>query len=211
MGTGPLVLLVRHAHTTASDTWLAGRTPGIHLSDRGREELLRLRAQLADVTLNAVYSSPLIRARETAAALATDHHFEFDVEDDLNEVDFGQWTGLTFDALQPDPRWREFNARRAAACVPEGERPGEVQRRIVTLLSRLAARHRSGTIALVTHAEIIRSAILWFSGRSLDDFHQCAIDTASVSGVLMAATPRVLFVNSTDRSSVQVANQLDPV
>jgi broad specificity phosphatase PhoE len=211
MGTGPLVLLVRHAHTTASDTWLSGRTPGIHLSDRGREELLRLRTQLMDMTLNAVYSSPLIRARETAGALATDHHLEFDVEDDLNEMDFGQWTGLAFDALQSDPRWREFNARRASAHVPDGERAGEVQRRIVMLLSRLAARHRSGTIALVTHAEIIRSAILWFSGRSLDDFHQCAIDTASVSGLHMASTPRVVFVNSTDRSSLHVADQLDPV
>jgi broad specificity phosphatase PhoE len=210
MGTPPLVLLVRHAHTTASDTWLSGRTPGIHLSHRGHDELLRLRAQLMDVTLHAVYSSPLIRARDTAAALATDHHLELDVEDDLNEMDFGQWTGVAFDALQSDPRWREFNARRASGHVPDGERPGEVQRRIVMLLSRLAARHRRGTLALVSHAEIIRAAILWFSGRSLDDFHQCAIDTASVSGVLMAATPRVLFVNSTDRSSLQV-DQLDPV
>jgi len=207
----PLVLLVRHAHTTASDTWLSGRTPGVHLSHRGHEELLRLRAQLMDVPLHAVYSSPLIRARDTAAALATDHHLELDVEDDLNEMDFGQWTGVAFDALQSDPRWRDFNARRASAHVPDGERPGEVQRRIVMLLSRLAARHRRGTLALVSHAEIIRSAILWFSGRSLDDFHQCAIDTASVSGVLMTATPRVLFVNSTDRSSLQVADQLAPV
>jgi broad specificity phosphatase PhoE len=210
MDTAPLVLLVRHAHTAASDTWLSGRTPGIHLSHRGHEELLRLRAQLMDVPLHAVYSSPLIRARDTAAALATDHHLELDVEDDLNEMDFGQWTGVAFDRLQSDPRWHEFNARRASAHVPDGERPGEVQRRIVMLLSRLTARHRRGTLALVSHAEIIRSAILSFSGRSLDDFHQCAIDTASVSGVLMAATPRVLFVNSTDRSSLQV-DQLDPV
>jgi broad specificity phosphatase PhoE len=206
---GPVMLLVRHAHTTASDRWLAGRTPGIHLSDRGQDELLRLRAQLAGVTLNAVYSSPLMRARQTAAALASDHDLPVGVENDLTEVDFGRWTGLTFDALRSDSRWHEFNSHRASAQVPDGERPVDVQRRIVTLLTRLAARHRTGAIALVSHAEIIRSAVLWFSGRSLDDFHQCQIDTASVTGLLMTATPRVLFINARESWPLRVADPLE--
>lgn len=94
-----------------------------------------------------------------------------------------------------------------AHLVPEGERPVDVQRRIVTLLTRLAGRHRTGTIALMSHAEVIRSAVLWFSGRSLDDFHQCAIDTASISGLLMSARPGVLFVNATDDSPLQLSHQ----
>ncbi len=198
MGTAPIALLVRHAHTHASDLQLAGRTPSIHLSERGTMELLRVRDQLVTVPLEAVYSGPLARARETAEPLAVDHGLSVDIEDDLNEVDFGDWTGATFAALASDPRWQAFNAHRSAASVPNGERPANVQRRAVMLLTRLAARHPHGIIALVSHAEVIRSAILWFAGRSLDDFHQVSIDTASVTAILMSPTPRVLFVNAVD-------------
>ncbi|MFL6278483.1 MAG: histidine phosphatase family protein [Vicinamibacterales bacterium] len=198
MSIPPIALLIRHAHTDASDLQLAGRTPAIHLSQRGTIELQRVRDQLVTVPLEAVYSSPLARARDTAEPVATDHGLGVDVEDDLNEVDFGDWTGATFAALGPDPRWHAFNAHRSTAIVPNGERPADVQRRAVMLLTRLAARHPHGNIALVSHAEVIRSAVLWFAGRSLDDFHQVAIDTASVTAILMSSTPRVLFVNAVD-------------
>jgi broad specificity phosphatase PhoE len=63
----------------------------------------------------------------------------------------------------------------------------------------LAHRHRHATIAVVSHAEVIRSAVLWVAGRSLDDFHQFPIDTASVTGIEMSPTPRLLFVNALER------------
>jgi broad specificity phosphatase PhoE len=200
MGTASLLLLVRHAHVHAIDIRLAGRTPGVRLSERGHAELPRLRRQLAAVPLDAVYSSPLVRARETAEPIARDHGLSVDIEDDLNEVDFGDWTGSTFDRLCLDPRWNAFNDRRATAIVPNGERPCDLQRRAVTLLTTLAQRHRHGTIAVVSHAEVIRSAVLWSAGRSLDDFHQFPIDTASVTGIEMAPMPHLLFVNALERS-----------
>jgi len=202
MAIPSFVLFVRHAHTQAIGTRLVGRTPGVHLSARGYTELPRLRRQLAPIALDAVYSSPLVRARETAEPIATDHGLAVDIEDDLNEVDFGDWTDATFDALTADPRWQAFNRRRSTAAVPNGEQPSQVQRRVVTLVSRLADRHRPGTIAIVSHAEVIRSAILWFTGRSLDDFDQVSIDTASLTGVLMSSTPRVVFVNAIDCESL---------
>jgi len=196
MGPGATAWLVRHAHTDASDMRLCGRTAGICLSARGRQELLRLRAQLARLTVDAIYSSPLERARQTATAIALMHRRAIDIEESLNEVDFGEWTGQTFDALEPDPRWRSFNTQRSSASVPHGERPIDVQRRVVMLLTRLANRHRDGHIVLVSHAEVIRSAVLWCLGRSLDDFHQVTIDTASVTAVRLSPSPRVLFVNA---------------
>jgi histidine phosphatase superfamily protein (branch 1) len=116
MDTRSLVLLVRHARTHAIDARLVGRTPGVHLSERGYAELARLREQLATISIDAVYSSPLVRARETAEPIATDHCLGVDIEDDLNEVDFGDWTGATFDVLQADPRWDAFARRSAAVC-----------------------------------------------------------------------------------------------
>lgn len=191
-----VVLLVRHAQTDAIDTRLVGRTPGVHLSECGNAEVHRLRAQLVATPLDAVYSSPLVRARETAEPIATSHGLGVDIEEDLNEVDFGDWTGQTFTALAADQRWRIFNERRSSAFVPNGERPLDVQRRIVTLITRMAGRHGRGVITLVSHAEVIRSAILWFAGRSLDDFHQFPIGPASVCAIMMSSPPRVMFVNA---------------
>lgn len=198
MGPCAIAFLVRHAHTEVSDSRLCGRTTGICLSERGRHESLRLGEQLAAVSVNAIYSSPLERARETATAIASVHRVGVDIEENLNEVDFGEWTGQTFDALEPDPRWRSFNTQRSSALVPNGERAVDVQRRVVMLLTRLANRHHEGHIVLVSHAEIIRAAVLWCLGRSLDDFHRVTIETASVTAVLLSPAPRVLFINAVE-------------
>lgn len=208
MGAPSLVLLVSHAHAHAIDIRLAGRTPGVHLSERGHAELPRLRQEFAAIPLDAVYSSPLVRARETAEPIATDHGLGVDIEDDLNEIDFGDWTGSSFDLLRSDPRWDAFNGRRGTAIVPNGERPSALQRRAVTLLTRLADRHRDGTIAVVSHAEVIRSAVLWFAGRSLDDFDQFPIDTASVTGLVMSSPPRLLFINAVEAGSVAAMSKV---
>jgi len=208
MDTPALVLLVRHAQTQAIDARLVGRTPGVHLSERGYAELPRLRQQLASIPLEAVYSSPLVRTRETAEPLATDHGLAVDIEDDLNEVDFGDWTGATFDKLQSDRDWQIFNRQRSTAVVPNGERILDVQRRVVTLITRLGERHRGGTIVVVSHGEVIRSAVLWFAGRSLDDFHQFPIDPASVTGIAMHTTPRILFVNAIERAAMNEIPEL---
>ena len=208
MSAPSVVLLVRHAHAHAIDLRLAGRTPGVHLSERGHAELPRLRQQFAAIPLDAVYSSPLVRARETAEPIATDHGLGVDIEDDLNEIDFGDWTGSAFDLLRSDPRWDAFNGRRATAVVPNGERPSDLQRRAVALLTTLADRHRNATLAVVSHAEVIRSAVLWFAGRSLDDFDQFPIDTASVTGIVMSSTPRILFVNAVETECVVEISKL---
>jgi probable phosphoglycerate mutase len=73
------------------------------------------------VPIDAIHSSPLLRARETVAALARDHPVAITIEPDLNELDFGKWTGRTFDALAKDPAWLAFNSRRSSAPVPAGE------------------------------------------------------------------------------------------
>jgi probable phosphoglycerate mutase len=206
MDTPFVVLLIRHARTQTSGTRLDGRLPDIVLSDRGHEELSRLRLGLVNVPVDAVYTSPLARARETASAIAIDHHVPINVADDLNEMDFGNWTGRPFDSLALDPDWHTFNARRASTAAPNGEHARNVQRRVVRWLKQLPRRHPTGTVAAVSHAEVIRSAILWCTGRSLDDFHDIAIDTASVSAVSMSPTPRLLFVNATEKSDVKLGS-----
>jgi broad specificity phosphatase PhoE len=197
MGSPLIVLLIRHGQTLTSGTRLDGRLPDVHVSERGHRELSCLRRGLASVPIDAIYSSPLLRARETAAAIAGDHRVTIKIESDLNELDFGEWTGRAFDALAFDPAWRAFNSQRSSAPVPAGESAADLQQRVVRWLTQLKRERTTGIVAVVSHAEVIRSLILWCTARSLDEFHHVAIDTASASGLVMTNPPRVLFVNAT--------------
>jgi broad specificity phosphatase PhoE len=191
------VLLIRHAHTDAIGRWLCGRRLGITLSGAGvlqAEELGRALGETA--RLAAIYSSPLERARDTAEAIARHQHVDVRLCNDLVEIDFGAWTGKTFEELDADPAWQTFNRARASAVVPGGEAPAIVQQRIVSAVSRLAARHADATIALVSHAEVVRSALLQYRSASLDRYHELDVAPASVSAVVVSrAGVRILFVN----------------
>jgi broad specificity phosphatase PhoE len=191
------VLLIRHAHTLAIGRRLCGRQLGITLSGLGvlaAEELGRTLA--ASCRLAAIYSSPLERARATAHAIARHQQSRVHVCDALNEIDFGAWTGKTFHELDADPRWRTFNASRASAMIPGGEQPHAAQRRIVAAIAHLSREHRGETIALVSHAEIVRFALLHYRSASLDRYHEIDVEPASVSSVNVSpAGGHVVFVN----------------
>src|SRR3954454_19977153 len=91
--TTTLVLLVRHGQTATTGTTLPGRAPGLHLSDTGREQAAGAGARLAELRrVDAVYASPLERARETAAPIAAGRKMRVTVERGLVECDFGEWT-----------------------------------------------------------------------------------------------------------------------
>ena len=121
---------------------------------------------------------------------------------DLSDIDFGEWTGKTFAELEGDPRWHHFNRARGSAHVPGGEQPADVQARALAAIARLAARHAGDTIAIVSHADVVRFALLHYTGRPLDLFHRIDVDPASVSAVtLSAAGVQVLYVNDTSFAS----------
>src|SRR5690348_1200274 len=87
--------LLRHGEHTLQGKIVAGRSPGIGLSERGRAEVEAAAARLADAGIAAIYASPLQRAQETAAIVAERLGLDPATHDDLNEVDFGDWTGST--------------------------------------------------------------------------------------------------------------------
>jgi len=192
-------LLVRHCEVEANGRYLAGRTPGIHLSAAGELHARHLASRFVDVKLDAIYSSPLERARETAAALAACILGDIQFVDDLLEVDFGDWTGLTFEMLARDERWRRFNERRSMTRIPGGELAIETQARAVAFLERVAGHLPNGRVAVVTHGDVIRTAICFFLAVPLDMIHRFEIATGSVSVAdISPDTTLVKCLNDTD-------------
>jgi broad specificity phosphatase PhoE len=199
-GAATTMLLIRHARTDAVDGWLAGRG-AVPLNQRGRAQAERLRHRLRAVDVAAVYSSPLDRALETAAPLAQERGLRVEPRMDLIEVDFGDWTGVAFQQLESDPRWLRFNRQRALADVPGGERAPQVQARIVAAIDQLRTRHPNQTIALVSHADVIRLAVLYAAGAPIDFIHRFEISPASVTCVVVHEDGiTVKYVNATECS-----------
>jgi probable phosphoglycerate mutase len=132
---------------------------------------------------------------EPANAIASLIKAPVETSVDLDEVDFGAWAGLSFEALAADPAWSHWNAERAIATTPAGDSMVAVQRRMRRAFA-LAAR-RGGAI-LVTHAEPIRAALASALNLSLDACARLEISPASVSS-LDASGAHVCCVNQTFR------------
>jgi len=189
-------LLIRHAATELLDRRIAGRMTGIHLSSVGRAQAERLARQLATRDIGTIYSSPQARARETAMALRDNIEARIRIADELDEIDYGDWTGRTFEELSGITEWRAFNAVRSCARIPNGEFMPDVQARAIGLMERLCKRHWGLTVTLVSHADVIRSALAHCLGMSLDFSLRLEISPASISTVAMDLYgPRVLCIN----------------
>jgi broad specificity phosphatase PhoE len=152
------ILLARHGET---DWNREGRFQGHAdppLNETGRAQAAELAAELKDVELAAIYSSPLRRALETARMVAAEHGLEPIPVDALREVDVGSWQGLTraeIEAQFPEQfaRWLDYDQG-----WEDGESYEEMGRRVVAALLALAATHDGQRILVVTHGGPIRAA-----------------------------------------------------
>lgn len=151
------------------------------LSSAGLEQSAILADLLGATPIAAVYSSPRERAWYTARDIAEPHGLKVQARDDLDEIDFGDWSGRSFEELAGDETWDRWNEVRASARCPGGESMAEAVARAVSALQTLAAEHDEETIAAVTHCDIIRGAIAHVLGLSLDQLLRFDVDPASVS------------------------------
>src|SRR2546422_8177022 len=117
-----LVLLVRHALTRTTGTVLAGRAPGLHLSDAGRRQAAAVARRLAaHPKIEAVYALPLERARETAAVIAKARGCAVRIERELTELDVGAWTGRSLRRLGRKPERQVVQRHPSGFRFPGGE------------------------------------------------------------------------------------------
>jgi probable phosphomutase (TIGR03848 family) len=201
------VLLVRHGKTPTTGQLLPGRAPGLHLSEAGVEQAERAGARVAELLrVDAIYASPLERARETAAPIAKATGVKVKVDRGLLECDFGDWTGSELKELMKLPEWRTVQKAPSTFRFPNGESFSEMQVRIVSALDRLRSAHPGGTIVCVSHADPIKAAMAHALGTHLDLFQRIVISTCSISAIGYTTDgPIALTVNSTGGSLRELA------
>jgi probable phosphomutase (TIGR03848 family) len=194
------VLLVRHGSTDHLGHVISGRMEGVPLNDAGRREARRLAERLRGEDLAALYTSPVQRARETAAPVAEALGFGAVEDERLVEIDFGEWTGRRFGELGGDPRWRQWNEARASTRAPGGETMGEVQARLSAWLDDARARHPEARVAAVTHADVIKAVLADILGFSIDHHDRIEISPGSVTALAVGGWGRkVISVNEAPR------------
>jgi broad specificity phosphatase PhoE len=176
------LFLVRHGSIDGMRERLIGRGD-IGLNKHGRSEAARAAEAVRRFGVEIVASSPRRRARETAEIIAESVGCGVEVIDAFDEVDYGVWSGKQFAELAADPEWRRFNDARDDARIPGGEELDTVTRRIRAGLEELCDRHRHGDLVVVTHAEIIRGALLLAESRSWSSWSLYEPEPASITPV----------------------------
>ncbi|HVE91041.1 MAG TPA: MSMEG_4193 family putative phosphomutase [Actinomycetota bacterium] len=193
-----LVLLIRHAQSQFPPHRLVGWTPGVGLSEQGRQQASDLAGRLKGVRLAALYSSPLDRCLQTAQAVAEGRKLEVVVEEQVGEVKLGAWQGRALSSVARTPMWRLVQFVPSQAQFPSGETIRELQRRGVEAVESIRGRHRRGTIAIVSHADTIKAVAAHYLGMHLDLFQRLVIANASVTAIGFGdGFPRVLRLSDT--------------
>jgi len=176
--------LIRHGHTA----WLAehrlqGWLPGIYLDDEGRAQAQRLADHLAGQSLAAVYASPLERAVETATAIARPHGLPVQVEPRLGEIRMGELEGLYLDEISAryPGLWEQYRVAPDSVHFPNGETIAEVQARAVAWVEEARQQHPQDTIAVVSHADVLKAILVHYLGMSLSHLHRLALTTGSLT------------------------------
>lgn len=179
------LFLVRHGEVEAKYQKVFGGRIDMELSPKGVEQAECLGRYLGPLHMDAVYVSPLRRARRTALAVQEHNGHVPVVVDELREVDFGAWTGL---------HWQEVLERHGVSAfdwlselerggIPEAEPLDVYAGRTLAVLQRVLANHAGGRVALVCHGGVIRMLLAHLVELPLSRTVMFEVDYASVSVV----------------------------
>ena len=192
MGT---IHLVRHGHHALLGKQLCGRIPGVQLDEVGCRQMSGC-AGLIGRAPAALQSSPQRRAQQSASILGWHFGTPVEIAPAVDEIDYGDWTAMEFADLEEDAGWKRWNSRRGSSRPPGGETMRALQQRIVQHLEELRRLDADGTVVIVSHAEPIRAALLYYSRIRLDDFLSVDVAPASISTLSVArAGIRVTCIN----------------
>ena len=196
-----LILFVRHGQTPTTGVELYGRTPGGHLSELGLSQAESVAERISEMNqrgIAAIYSSPLVRTRETATAISNALGIPIKQSRGLIELDVGDWTGRKLNQLRKLKAWSTVQKYPSGFRFPNGESFVEMQTRISQTVDGFVSDHPGATVVAVSHADPIRALIAHAMGTHLDLFQRIVVSPCSVTAILYTPNgPVVLAVNNT--------------
>ncbi|MDD3193263.1 MAG: histidine phosphatase family protein [Oscillospiraceae bacterium] len=152
------VYLVRHAKSVGNTERIFQGCSNLGLSVEGQAQLPQLAERFREVLLDAVYSSPLQRAVQTAQAVNQYHRLPIQTDKGLCEIFAGQWEMQRFSDLPVafPAEWRLWTEDESHFCAPGGESILQVHERMSRTIDRIAAKNEGRTVAIVSHGCALR-------------------------------------------------------
>ncbi len=153
------IYLIRHAMSNGNDGGFYCGQRDIPLSCEGYAQLDFLAARFAKIRLDRVYSSPLMRACETAKAVGRSQRLDITLRYDLMELDAGDFQGRTFDEIDRiyHEEFERYKNDPGSFCAPEGESAAQLRERSTRAMRRIVEENPGGVVAVVSHGDFIRS------------------------------------------------------
>ncbi len=170
-----IISLIRHGQVHNPQKVIYGRLPGFELSDLGKQQAEATADYLKHAALTAIYSSPLLRARQTAGIVRTYHPgIALQIAEQVNEVTF------LFEG-QPMANMADRNWDLYTGVGAEYEQPEDVVARVTPFLLTLRDTYPGQHLAIVSHGDVIAFTLLWFNNRELIPQNKHTLDTFGFS------------------------------
>lgn len=180
------LIIVRHGETEWNRVGRCQGFSDVELNKNGREQINELAKSLKDKSISAVYSSDLIRALDTAKAIANYHKLGVEVDPDLREMNQGDLEGLTFVEIRERYASLLTNwvGNPEAVKLPGGESLKELQDRAWRAVERIYIKHQDQTVVAVSHNLTIITLLCRFKGIGLEEFRSFKLKAASKNVIL---------------------------
>lgn len=193
------VYLIRHGIT---DWHRERRVLGqrdIGLNPHGIAQAHKLASLLHEIPIGEVVSSPMLRAVQTGEIIATQFGIEVARDPRLADFRVGKWEGMSYDEVSASPEYQRFLADPMSERIPGGENLGQVRDRAISAVEQVLEDAPAGeSVAIVTHAGIVRVILAHYLGTQLANYHRLRVAPASMSVLSFRdprELPRVLAVN----------------
>ena len=175
------ILFVRHGETDWNRDRRIMGSQEIGINETGRRQALALKNELAQVPLDQVYSSPILRARDTAEIITEERDLQPLFDKRLVEIDYGDWVGRTFKEIREMPDYVPYFKRLDTPVAPKGETLFQVRDRALDFLEHVKKLHSDQTILVVSHADWIKCLLMQILEIPFVNIWKFRIDNVSVS------------------------------
>jgi len=177
------VILIRHGETDWNKEQIFRGRIDVALNEVGLAQARTVQATLKDVQINAIYSSPLSRALETARVVGEGRNCEIRIEEGFIDIDFGRWQGLSHQKVKEDYKdlYEMWLSKPQMVTFPEGESLEEVQKRSMKALEKVIKKHPEETLAIISHRVLNKVLLCSILGLELSHFWYIKQDTCALN------------------------------
>ena len=176
------ILLVRHGETVANREGIFRGRKDFPLNENGIAQAKQLAEHITrNFKIEAIYSSPLSRATQTAEPIAKMFNIPIDIENDLTNISLGEWEGVPYEKIEREfpEQYHLWLTEPEKLRIPGGETLADVQSRSVASLKKLVHKHIGQTIAVVSHRAVLKPLIAGILDIAEPYFWKIHIDNAA--------------------------------